>query len=158
MSVLKFLFRIKILLCESHWIDQMFVKVVSYPCGFLRIECECVRYECFELIISILSLFINSESDCLRVFITTHWFTMTKDTDYDFEYNFPNHLHLNINTLIHSHLMLSKSSLSQRNKDKDQCWKQSIEAHLHFNSFQSITLQSHFIHVSEAIPRSIISR
>ena len=96
-------------------------------------------------------LFVNSESDCWRAFITTQWFTMTKDTDYDFEYNFPNHLHLNINTLIHSHLMLSKSSLSQRNKDKDQCWKQSIEAHLHFNSFQSITLQSHYTHVYEVI-------
>ena len=130
--------------------DGCLWRMCSYPCGFLRIECECVRYECYELIISIHQLFINSEIDCWRVFITTQWFTMTKDTDYNFEYNLPNHLHLIINTPIHSHLMLSESSLSQRNT-QGECWKQSIEAHLHFNSFQSTTFQSHFIHVSEVI-------
>ena len=31
------------------------MKDVSYSCGFIKIECEYVRYECYELIMSILS-------------------------------------------------------------------------------------------------------
>ena len=35
-------------------VDGCVMKDVSYSCSFLRIECECVRYERYELIISIL--------------------------------------------------------------------------------------------------------
>ena len=110
---------IKIQLCERNWIDRMLMDV--YERCFLFIWFLKNRMWMCEIwvlwthhITQSYQLFINSESDCWRVFITTHWFTMTKHMNYDFEYSFPNHLHLNNNTLIHSHLILSESSLSQR--------------------------------------------